>query len=77
MLWVFLANVLDCKIFHHESERDWPRSMQPESSYGVPDNIQMVPNEFAVIGWKFILRVSNRTCLSEFQCIPNHQWLRC
>jgi hypothetical protein len=28
---VLLAHVLDCEIVHHESERDWPRFVQPEA----------------------------------------------
>jgi hypothetical protein len=46
-----------------------------EAYYGVPGNIRMVPNEFAVIGWRVMLLVLSRTYLFEFQNRPNRQRL--
>jgi hypothetical protein len=40
---------------------------------GVPGNIQMVRDEFAVIGWRAIPLASNLICLFEFQYKPNRR----
>jgi hypothetical protein len=42
---------------------------------GVPDNVQMVLNNFVEIGWRGVPLVSNLTCLFEFQFIPNRRRL--
>jgi hypothetical protein len=76
MVSVLLARVFNCKIIDDKNERDWLRLLQPEiRGCGVIGNIQMVLNEFAVIEWRVIPLVSNRTCLFEFRCIPNRRRL--